>query len=165
VPLAAASEAPSAAETPVAEAEVETLSYTQRRIVDEYGWPETFALLIYAGEGGDQPVRQETWNYHSSGLSFTFVNGELAGRRTPLPDVPGAAYPDYRPSQFRAGMSFEDVANALPGIEEFAQEQMPDEQMSTYWVPQLVMGFIDNVLAYVETRPQLPESGAQEPKP
>jgi len=134
------------------------LSAGQHGVFEQYGWPQTFSLMFYTAEDGEDVVRQETWNYHAAGLAFTFIEGRLAGRHLPLADVPGASYPAYRPSQFVVGMRLEEVLNAFPAIQEFYQEKLPGEEMSTYWVDRLVMGFVGDVLVYVETRPQLPQA-------
>jgi hypothetical protein len=132
------------------------LSPAQQDVIDYYGWPQTFSLMFYARDAGAAAVRHETWNYHAAGIAYTFVDGESGGLPTPLPDVPGAVYPDYRPTQFAAGMSVARIFNALPAVETYYQEQMPETGTSTYWVDRLVMGFVDAGLVYVETRPQLP---------
>jgi hypothetical protein len=148
--------APTGAPVSTAQIRVASLSPAQKSVIEYYGWPQTFSLMFYAGDAGGAAVRQETWNYHTAGIAYTFINGASGGHRAPLPDVPGAVYPDYRPIQFAAGMSVTQAFNALPAVVTYYREQMPEAGTATYWVDRLVMGFVDSRLVYVETRPRLP---------
>jgi hypothetical protein len=130
-----------------------TLSYLQRRVVTENGWPDTFTLLFYAEhEGSEAIVRHETWRYHAKGKTLTFVTGGLLESASAVA-VSGTAVPRYRPDQFQVGMSFEDVARAI-AMTDFVMERMPGEDMVTFWADQIVLGFVDDNLVYVETRPR-----------
>ena len=64
--------------TATSESAAADLSLVQQEVVSQHGWPQTFTLLFYAGDDNGSAVRQETWNYHSAKLSFTFLDGALA---------------------------------------------------------------------------------------
>jgi membrane-associated protease RseP (regulator of RpoE activity) len=132
------------------------LSPDQMAVVDETGWPDTFKIAIYAEqEGSEETIRDEVWNYHTKGKSFSFRNGALIVRRAFDPVREPFAYTPYKPVIFREGMTSEEVFSCL-AADEFIKWDLPEEQMEMYWVKQLVLGFIDKALVYVETRPDDP---------
>ncbi|OPY89758.1 MAG: putative periplasmic serine endoprotease DegP-like precursor [Syntrophaceae bacterium PtaU1.Bin231] len=132
------------------------LSPDQVAVVDETGWPETFKITIYAEqEGSEDTIRDEVWNYHSKGKSFSFRNGVLIVRRTLDPVRGHLVYAPYKPVLFRAGMTPEEVFSCLE-TDELIKWDLPEERMEMYWVKQLVLGFIDQGLVFVETRPDDP---------
>lgn len=145
----------------------ETWEYTheQKRVLAEFGPPETFTLIYVSelptGTAGDEEspvVRMETWEYPTLGAAFAFRNGEFLRRwRVAIPDVP-LEYPALRPDLFVAGMEADDVSNLLDDEPDTVATLFPEafEGLETHeWAGQLAVGFQDGGLVTVETFPVL----------
>lgn len=146
--------APAFSASGVKPADDQALSADQRAIVAAEGWPQTFRLLMYAAEtGGDAVEREETWQYHDKGRRFLFLNGRLIGQGKADQFNAAATYPDYRPSSFRAGMSFDAVIQVVRPAE-FVVEELSGEAMQTFWADRIVLGFVEDQLVYAETWPR-----------
>ena len=96
-------------------------------------------------------MRFEAWSYHDGGTSFLFTDGryriwepaEVAGVDTiPAP---------YQPTQFQLGASPDQVAQSV-GVEWTRLEGMSEllEGADLYAAPQLIVGYIERELVYVE---------------
>lgn len=141
------------------------LSSAQAQIRLEYGTPESFSILFYQEEqmdGSMVDTRTETWTYYSSGMEFSFIDGELEGSDAITHDLEGMISTVYVPEQFTAGMSLEDVA-AAAGVDSYLYVPLDSELVEDgrlYYAPQLSWGFKRNALAFVQGL-ALEEGGGQ----
>lgn len=97
------------------------LSSDQRQVRADLGDPEAFLILFYEEtleDGSIGDVRTETWSYYSKGVEYTFINGEIEGEASIAVQMEGLRPAPYRPEQFQAYMSLEDVL-AVTGIDSF----------------------------------------------
>jgi hypothetical protein len=130
------------------------LSTAQALIRSEYGAPESFSILFYQEEqmdGSFEDTRAETWTYYSSGMEFTFINGELEGSDEITHELEGVAPTVYVPEQFTAGMSLEQVASTAE-LNTYLYVPLDSELVDEgrlYYAPQLTWGFKKNVLTFV----------------
>lgn len=132
------------------------LSGEQLSVLDHLGFPQAFAILFYEEEqmdGSFSDVRFETWSYYTSGLEYTFINGEqvaedpleieLLGELVPIP---------YRPEQFVAYMSLDEVI-ASAGLETYLVVPLEKELVKdgeVYYADELTFGLKNDELLYIE---------------
>jgi hypothetical protein len=103
------------------------LSAEQKRLVAEFGPPDSFVLaFLLEGEGATAAAsRIETWQYHDLRTTFSFADGQFLGSE-PLAKPPPRVVPQaFRPERFRDGMSWEEV-HALVGQGDFATREAAD---------------------------------------
>ena len=139
------------------------LSSEQQAIAAEWGVPESFAILFYQedlDDGSIGDVRYETWSYITQGQEFTFINGEQASTR-PIDSLGVTVFPTpYRPEQFAAQMSLEEVVSAAQ-LTSFTLVPLESSLLpggETYFAAELTFGMIRGQLRYVEVLP-LAEEG------
>jgi len=141
------------------------LSPSQVLIRSEYGAPESFSILFYQEEqmdGSLADTRSETWTYYSSGMEFTFINGELEGSDEITHELEGLTPTMYVPEQFTSGMTLNDLT-AVAGLNSYLYVPLDSELVEEgrlYYAPQLTWGFKKNVLAFVQGL-ALEEGGSQ----
>jgi hypothetical protein len=131
-------------------------------ILAELGQPHAFSLAFeQEPEGG--LYRVETWTYADVGMSFTFVDGvliETAGVDTESPEI--VVWPvNYDPLAFTPDLTLEQV-KALLGGQELVSLEAPaefGEGMIFYAGDQIVLGFTQGTLEFVETLPITVASG------
>lgn len=133
-----------------------SMTPAQMEIFGEIGSPQAFTLLFYEEElldGSYGDVRFETWDYYDAGVSYTFINGELAGEDPLDVEIVGEIYPiPYRPDQFRAYMSLEEVL-ASAGLDRYLVVPLEKELVDggeVYYAEELTFGLKDNQLLYIE---------------
>jgi hypothetical protein len=139
------------------------LSVQQKLLIQKFGQPENFQIAFDEEETGNESkssARVETWFYHRNLTSFSFVNGKFceSKRIEGLPErsLNGA----YRPDQFRYGEPIENVRKALKleekqlakmSIDDLGLETPLPKGLAMWFAPQLIMGFSDNKLQFVQT--------------
>ena len=163
VPLATATAAGEANGQPAQNA---VISAEQQRILDEFGRPESFRL-VFATEGGDQErtaSRIEEWNYYRLQTRLSFVDGALQGGGE-IEDVPDWTLLPmaYRPEQFTGLMGLEEIQRSVTGERPFERLEVPDDllpgaRLEMIGFEQLVLGFEQGRLIYVETVPLFPNA-------
>ncbi len=133
-----------------------TLSSAQEESLFSYGYPEAFTILFYEEEvvsGAVAPVRLETWDYYSQGLSLTFINGDLiAEDRYEIVDPGSLESLPYFPEQFSAFMSLDEVITAA-GIDSYVEIPLEKEFIEdgiVYYAYSLTFGLKNNELLYIE---------------
>jgi tetratricopeptide (TPR) repeat protein len=135
-------------------------SEDQIEIVNRLGPPESFTIMICSlDEESDEVVRTDTWNYYSMQSRFVFTDGKLVLTEEIEAIDGNAVFPEYTPDRFVYGMSFKEVIDFL-GEMEFALAEITDEYVENgdlYFTEQLVLGFKDDMLFYVESLPLIPE--------
>jgi tetratricopeptide (TPR) repeat protein len=135
-------------------------SEDQIEIVNRLGPPESFTIMVCApDEDSDEVVRTEIWNYYSMQSRFVFTDGKLIMTEEIEAIDENAVLPKYTPDRFVYGMSFKEVIDFL-GEMEFALAEVIDEYVENgdlYFTEQLVLGFKDDMLFYVESLPLIPE--------
>lgn len=138
-------------------------------VLEYLGRPDAFDIAIVEVEG--RSVRRESWRYFQYGTRVDFVNGEavLTVEIEPVPDrTLFAAW--YDPLAFEAGMSPEEVNRVIqetspagtageqisfpPGGEDLAEG-------SALIGDQIMIGFYEERLVYVETIALVSEGGEQ----
>ena len=136
--------------------EAYSLSVAQQARVAESGYPESFSLLFYDEEledGSTGSVRYEVWDYYTLDKQVIFTNGELAGEQaldvgevTPLPT-------EYKPEQFLAYMSLDEVVAAaqLQSYLAIPLEQALLPEGEIFYTGGLAFGLKDDQLLYIET--------------
>lgn len=139
------------------------LSAEQSALVGEKGYPEAFILLFYDEEaafGSLQTVRQETWEYYSSGESYLFINGELDSMESLDIDELGSLAPlPYTPEQFSAHMDRDEVLVAA-GVDTFIEVPLEKEYLESgdlYYAESLAFGLVDEELRYLEALAMIEE--------
>jgi hypothetical protein len=134
------------------------------------GPPDSFTIWVDEIEG--TTVRFESWSYHDLLTRFDFVDGELLWtvELESLPD--GALYPlFYAPEEFEPLMTLEAartlLQNASPDMDvvelDLAGGEDPDPALvgGTALVgDQIVLGFADGLLVYVESFALAEDNGA-----
>lgn len=131
-------------------------------VLAEMGPPDAFSLRFDELEG--QVVRWETWSYFDFGTRFDFVDGELLWtvELEPVPD--GAIYAHfYDPEDFRAGMRVAEVESMLAdqGLQVINLSAVDLEGGVALAGDQILLGFQDNRLVFVETVILTPDSAGE----
>jgi hypothetical protein len=133
-----------------------TMTPAQTQVFGELGSPQAFTLLFYEeqlDDGSYGDVRFETWDYYDTGVSYTFINGDLAGEDPLEVEITGDIYPiPYRPDQFSAYMSLNEVL-ASAGLDRYMVVPLEKELVEggeVYYADELTFGLKDNELLYIE---------------
>jgi len=130
----------------------------QQLLIDEFGWPDSFTILEADADQGD-PVRFETWIYYRGKISYTFFDGifQVEGDVETLPQ--GFISTPHHPDQFPLGASPDQIQALLPDYTlvplENSEAIQPGAEM--FVAQQLVLGFLDNRLFYVDALAFIPE--------
>ena len=137
---------------------VYALSPDQQAVVAERGNPPGFSLLFYAASDADAastPMRQEVWSYPAEGVELSFLNGALVDTAEITDPASGLVPAPYRPEQFVAGMSFQQVVDATrldtAVVIPLEPELVSEGEM--YFTDQLILGLKNRRLQYVEALP------------
>jgi hypothetical protein len=135
-----------------------SLSPDQQAVVAERGYPAGFSILFYAAPKDDPtglPTRHETWSYPAAGEDLVFLNGTLV-ETSEITEPEGDLVPaPYRPEQFLAGMSFQQVVDAT-GLDTAVVIPLEPELVSAgevYFAEQLILGLKGRRVQYVEALP------------
>jgi hypothetical protein len=133
-----------------------SMSSAQMDVFGEIGPPQAFTLLFYEEElldGSYGDVRYETWDYYDAGVSYSFINGELAGKDTLAVEIVGEIYPiPYRPDQFTAYMSLDEVL-AAAALDRYLVVPLEKELVDggeVYYADELTFGLKNDELLYIE---------------
>jgi hypothetical protein len=133
-----------------------TMTPAQMEVFGDMGAPQAFTLLFYEEElldGSYGDVRFETWDYYEAGVSYTFVNGELAGEDPLEVEIVGEIYPiPYQPDQFTAYMGLDEVL-ASAGLNRYMVVPLEKELVEggeVYYADELTFGLKDDELRYIE---------------
>jgi hypothetical protein len=140
----------------VAATATNVLSANQQQVAEAMGAPEAFTLLFYEEELDDgtfDDVRFETWSYYTAGLEYTFINGEQVAEE-PLEVAIGGdlVHIPYRPEQFSAYMSLEQVIDAA-GLTTYLVVPLEKELVDggeVYYADELTFGLKKGELLYLE---------------
>jgi len=122
----------------------------------ELGLPDAFSLSFEQDPDGAR-YRVETWTYALTGMWLTFADGVLI--ETGSLDVTAddlSAWPvEYDPFAFEPDMTLEQVQALLEGQELVSLEVPAEfgEDMLLYGGDQIVLGFTEGELEFVETLP------------
>ena len=127
------------------------LTLAQQELINLMGYPDGFTLLYVNNDFVD---RQETWYYINDQSAYTFVNGILLSTTEEIyfEDVEKRES-GYQPEVFVYGI---DPGTALgqADMNSFLMMATEDELIedgTIYYGEDIVMGFVDNKLCYVET--------------
>jgi len=133
------------------------LSSDQQGIFENFGYPDSFTLLMTKAEEND-PLRYEAWDYYRVNTSFIFQNGMLVNM-SELKDLPDwMVLPViYRPDRFETGMTWMEVFDEIIGDKEFDVLSLPEDKdlpdMDMVSAEQILMGFDGPELVFVRTVP------------
>jgi hypothetical protein len=138
------------------------LTDIQEQTLRQRGQPDGFTILFYEDNDADGELtvmRQETWSYYAQNVDVVFLNGELV-LEDPMEYEGSEVSPiPYRPEQFTAFMSLEEVI-AAAGLEQYLVVPLEDEivdDAEVYYAPELTFGLQDGELVYVEALPAVAE--------
>jgi hypothetical protein len=134
------------------------LSEQHKSVVDDLGWPDAFTLVEMDNVQGE-PIRHEIWNYYLAQTSFLFSNGIfISDSEVEMPPA-GIIPTPYTPDQFPVGISLEDIQTLLGDVSLNAVENsdLIQEGFQLYAGQQILLGFINNQLVYVEALALFPE--------
>jgi hypothetical protein len=134
------------------------LSSTQLEAIQQRGYPDAFTILFYDQQDWDgtlSPVRYETWDYYTLSSELVFINGEMVSE-SPLDIQVDQLVPmPYRPEQFTAYMSIDNIASAIE-MQDYLVVPLEDELVrggEVYYTDELTFGLRDKQLLYVESLP------------
>jgi hypothetical protein len=141
----------------------DVLSNQQKLLIQKFGQPDNFQIAFEIDESAKEPKRAsrvETWFYHRNLTSFDFVDGRFFGSRRiemlPKRSLTAA----YRPDQFQFGETIEQIGKVLKleeqklakvAVDELGLETPLPKGLVLFYAPQLVMGFSENRLHFVQT--------------
>jgi len=128
-------------------------------VLERLGAPDSFQLTLDEIEG--VMVRFESWSYHDLGSRIDFVDGAAAWN-IEIDDIPnGSLLPIwYTPADFDLLMTLDDAKGVATRLSPADQtptaidlsEGGEDYEGTTLMVgDQIMLGFVDDVLVYVET--------------
>jgi hypothetical protein len=103
-------------------------------------------------DGSIGDVRLETWSYYTQGVEYTFINGDQVGENPIEVEIGELAGVPYRPEQFAAYMTLNQVV-AAAGLESFLVVPLERELVeggAVYYADRLTFGLQDDELRYVE---------------
>jgi hypothetical protein len=139
------------------------LSPQQRKLVDEFGYPPAFALTFIRQEIAGETIdaRMETWQYYDCRTTFSFFNGRCTSAKE-LEQIPsGRAMLVCKPTEFRGGMSIDEVRRKLQDPEfrpVTARELGLDAQLlqnTSLWMGGgLMLSFVGDELVCVQCLPR-----------
>jgi hypothetical protein len=138
------------------------LSQQQQLLIDEFSWPDSFTILEADDEQGEH-VRFETWIYYQGKITYTFFDGvfQVEGDVETLSE--GYISTPHHPDQFPLGASPDQIQALLPDHTLVPIDHSEAIQLGAqmFVAQQLVLGFLDNRLFYVDALAFIPE-GSEE---
>ena len=138
------------------------LSEDQQLVYDDFGWPDTFTISEIDNLAGD-PIRYETWVYYNGKSSFTFADGVFITSGEAQELAEGFVPAPYQPNHFILGASPEQV-KAWMGNNPFTAVEESDDihEGGEFFVgQQVLLGFLDDRLFFVDTFAFIPEGSEQ----
>jgi hypothetical protein len=136
-------------------------------VLARLGRPDVFIISDLQVDGGH--VRRESWLYHQFGLQIDFVDGQIAWTVDLDLPVGGALFPAwYNPLDFEIGMSMDEAARlaassspaGTPPVQ-FDWSAGGEDLAGVVALAgdQILMGFHQDRLVYIETMALLPQGG------
>lgn len=147
----------SAAEMPVV-----TLSVPQETLLEESGYPDAFDIIEMDGPDGE-PHRYEVWTYFKQNAAYVFLDGVFQ-HDTWEAYPPGGVIPvTVSPDQFPLGVSKEALRARFNNRqwEVFTNDGLTEDGLEFMVSEQIILGFEDDRLVYVETVAYRVDGGAQ----
>jgi hypothetical protein len=130
------------------------------------GPPDSFTLQWQDLDG--TLVRWEEWSYLDAATRFDFIDGELVWTGDLDPVVDGAIFAHlYNPMDFDSTMTIEDVQAMFPD-QAFEEASLAEADLPTGVAlagDQILLGFDDGRLVYVQTFALNPDESAPTPEP
>lgn len=136
--------------------ETYNLSPSQTKLVKDSGYPDSFLLMFYEEQQDDGltgGTRYEVWEYYRLDTQYIFINGESEGEQPleagdvePLPTA-------YKPEQFQAYMSLDEVVTAAQ-LQSYLAAPLEKSLLTggeIYYAGGLAFGLKDGQLLYIET--------------
>ena len=142
--------------------DVYALSADQQAAVVDRGYPEAFAILFYEEfdeNGAVVPVRHEVWSYYTDGVAISFLDGQAAGDMSLEAGVDEIEPVPYRPEQFDAFMSLDELLDATGLLSFLIVPTEPELVLGgqVYHGDQITFGMKNDELLSVETHALVPE--------
>ncbi len=142
--------------------DVYALSADQQAAVADRGYPEAFAILFYEEldeNGAVVPVRHEVWSYYTDGVAISFLDGQAAGEMPLEVTVDEIEPVPYRPEQFDAFMSLDELLDATGLLSFLIVPTEPELVLGgqVYHGDQITFGMKNDELLSVETHALVPE--------
>lgn len=127
-------------------------------VLAELGGPDAFVVSVDEVDGG--VVRFESWRYYETATQIDFADGEVLWSVAIDPLLDGSLYPLwFDPAEF-VMLASRDKVMAVLGDVALTEIDVDDEAMPGAVLlagDQLLLGFVDDKLVYVETFPLSPE--------
>lgn len=143
------------------------LSSEQQQIIDMFGWPHSFTMLEVESDEGKFHC-SETWTYYDGEITYIFLDGEYQTWE-PIDPIPmDSLVTPYRPNEFLLGTSPDQVALAIGSGDSWIKAEYAGlllegllDEVEIYVAPQLVAGFNENRLIFLEALALMPTEGEE----
>ena len=139
----------------------------QKMLIEKVGYPGSFKVMIL-DDTNDKSIfhRLESWNYYRYGVSLTFYDNKYYAHQS-IEDVTSLTFMpvQYKPEDFQTDMNFYDVKKNIIKEETYEHVNLLEELSSDIeliGLEQLILGFLDEKLIYVETVPLSLETKEEE---
>jgi hypothetical protein len=132
-----------------------------------FGWPDSFTIVGVEDDTGNLHC-SETWTYYDGETTYFFLDGQYKAWE-PAEVIPMDSWPTpYQPNEFLPGLTPDEVALAIGkgdswgkvGDSERFLEGIMDEA-EIYVAPQLVAGFYEDQLVFLEALALIPVGEAE----
>jgi hypothetical protein len=142
--------------------DVYALSPDQQAAVAAHGAPQAFSILFYEERdenGALVPVRHEIWSYYTEGVALSFLDGQAAGELSLDVTMEDIEPVPYRPEQFEAFMSLEQLLGSTGLLSFLIVPTEPELVLGgeVYHGDQITFGMKNDELLSVETHALVPE--------
>jgi hypothetical protein len=142
--------------------DVYALSADQQAAVAERGYPQAFTVLFFEELDENSavvPVRHEVWSYYTEGVVLSFLDGQAAGEEHLDVNVNEIVPVPYRPEQFEAFMSLDELLGSTGLLSFLIVPTEPELVLGgeVYHGDQITFGMKSGELLSVETHALVPE--------
>ncbi len=138
------------------------LSSEQRRVVELFGWPQSFSIVELEDHDG-KPVNLETWTYYDGQTTYIFTDGILQNWEEVDSYPSDLITSPYKPNQFSMGASYDETRALVPDSDwvKFPGADVFSEigygEIEIYATTQLFVGFHEGKLVFVEAIALFPD--------
>jgi len=136
----------------VVETDVVSPSTDQIEVINSFGYPDTFMLIM------DQGVRYESWNYYDIERAFVFLDGGFFEEQTiPNLEEKKVAFPEFRPTQFGEDLLFSKIGEILgePSAKGEINQDILENALVYNYMDQVSVGTKGDKVVFIQTFPVL----------
>jgi hypothetical protein len=134
------------------------LSEQQLTVVNDFGWPDSFTITEIDNTQGEH-IRHEIWVYYQGRTSYVFLNGLFISSNE-VEELPQGYMPTpFQPDQFQTGTSLDRLQIQIGESEllPLDDSDVISDGVQLYFGQQLIIGFMEDRLVYVEALAFIPE--------